>query len=77
MLCFSSLCLLIFFIFFNFFFLFFVTLKSCFKERLHAVIGDLAGLLNREAGWEEDSIGREEKGSDSQSRSVTQSAPAL
>lgn len=74
MLCFSSLCLLIFF---YIFFSFFAALKSCFKERLHAVIGDLAGLLNREAGWEEDSIGREEKGSDSQSRSVTQSAPAL
>jgi len=56
-LCFSSLCFQIF--------SFFVPLNSCFKGRLHAVIWDLAGLLNREAGWEEDSTGEEEKGCDS------------
>lgn len=58
MLCFSSLR-------FPNFSPFFVPLNSCFKERLHAVIWDLAGLLNREAGWEDDSTGKEEKGSDS------------
>lgn len=68
-LCFTVLLLLLLFFFFFFsscfsfiFFLFFAILKSCFKGRLHAVTGELAGLLSREAGWEEDSIGKGRKG---------------
>lgn len=60
MLCFSSLRLP------NSSLFFIVPLNSCFKAMLRAVTGDLAGLLlTREAGWEDDSTGKEEKGSDS------------